>query len=288
MASRDKKFFPRLPSLSARFHIAFGLTSLITSLTLASVFSGLVPDRQSIKAANQIMMAEALATSSSMLLRRSDMSGISTSLEFIVNRNDDLEYVELLRHNDKNTVRFASSAQDLAEDPGIADSVDGESQGNFEVVMNSAPITVPLMRGNREWGELRFGFKSVKPTGWRAYIPKEPYGLLLFMSLLSFPLFYLYLGRMLKELNPSAAVPSRVRSALDTIAESLLVIDRRGNVVLANEAFAELAGREAESLIGMHAKDLAWVHNDDQNPEYPWMQAFRCKRQGWWRTDEYG
>ncbi len=42
--------------------------------------------------------------------------------------------------------------------------------------------------------------------------------------------FYLYLGKMLKQLDPSQAVPERVRSALDTMAEGLLVLDHKGQI----------------------------------------------------------
>ena len=55
---------------------------------------------------------------------------------------------------------------------------------------------------------------------------------------------------MLKQLDPSQAIPDRVRSALDTMAEGLLVIDAKQNVVLANQAFATLANEPAESLVG--------------------------------------
>ena len=67
----------------------------------------------------------------------------------------------------------------------------------------------------------------------------------LFMFGSCFGAFYMYLGRMLRHLDPSHAVPARVRSALDTLAEGLLVIDKKQNIVLANQAFATLTGAHA-------------------------------------------
>jgi len=95
---------------------------------------------------------------------------------------------------------------------------------------------------------LHFQFAAPGTVSWFDKIRQSSLGLMLFIGFLSFPVFYFYLGKMLKELNPSNAVPARVRSALDTIAESLLVLDSRGNVVLANAAFATLSGRDAEEL----------------------------------------
>ena len=106
-----------------------------------------------------------------------------------------------------------------------------------------------------------------------------------FIGLFGFILFYLYLGKMLKALNPSQAVPGRVRSALDTLAEGLLVVDKKSNVVLANTAFKEISGESAEELIGKKADGFKWhngsSHPDDaadaeQNP-YPWTRALKSK-----------
>ena len=48
-------------------------------------------------------------------------------------------------------------------------------------------------------------------------------GMVLFMGLGCFIAFYFYLGKALRHLDPSKAIPGRVRSALDTMAEGLLV-----------------------------------------------------------------
>ena len=81
---------------------------------------------------------------------------------------------------------------------------------------------------------------------------------------------------MLKALDPSSAVPGRVRSALDTIAESLLVIDRHGDLVLANAAFAELdrpTGRVADRRAGRLA--LGWIVGESAKD-----RAVRAPRRG--------
>ena len=45
-------------------------------------------------------------------------------------------------------------------------------------------------------------------------------------------------------------MPGHVRSALDTLAEGLLVIDGRDRIVLANEAFATMVGKSPDKLLG--------------------------------------
>ena len=77
-----------------------------------------------------------------------------------------------------------------------------------------------------------------------------------------FVLFFFYMTKMLEYLDPSQAVPGHVRSALDTLAEGLLVIDSRDRIVLANEAFAAMVGKPPEKLLGHVASRLPWVQEE--------------------------
>ena len=248
----------RLPAPSARFHISVGLCSLLTSVVLLATFTGFVPDRDGAQLQGRVALAEALASSSAMLLRRGDTAGLHRSLEFIVGRNPDLEAVVLHRDFDGSERVFSAAADAAGSEAGSsAAPAPGEPTPDGDAGRHD--ITVPLQRGQRRWGELRFRFDDGREASLLERARRAPFSLMLFVALASFPLFYVYLGRMLKALDPSSAVPGRVRSALDTIAESLLVIDRHGTLVLANAAFAELTGRSADSLIGKPVASLDWV-----------------------------
>ena len=150
--------------------------------------------------------------------------------------------------------------EDGGDRSGAADSIPPDE---------ARDVVVPLYRGSRAWGTLRFAFADRGEASWLGRARSLPFAPALFIALVSFPLFYFYLGRMLKALDPSSAVPGRVRSALDTIAESLLVIDRHGNVVLANAAFSELTGRAADALVGVSIGSLAWELEGEEAP-CPW------------------
>jgi len=247
-----RAFYRRLPSFSARFHIAFGLSSLLTSVVLLATYTGFVPDRAAAVRDGRVAIAEALASSSSMLLRRGDLSGIRSSLEFVIERHPDLVAVVLHRNHD---------ARDLLMGSDVGSSSGAPAKVAVDTAQTQA-VSVPLYRGEREWGELRFTFATPKPVGWLAHLTAMPFALMFFIGMVSFPLFYFYLGRMLKELDPSSAVPGRVRSALDTIAESLFVMDRNGSLVLANAAFADLMSRDAESLVGLPVESFEWLLDD--------------------------
>lgn len=199
----------------------------------------------------RVSLAEALATSTSTLIDRGILVGVRDNLEFVVQRNPSLASVELVAKSNGERVAFGSE-------------VDTSIQPT---------MTVPVYRGRFEWGELRFHFvENVGPRlidRWR----KSEFGLMLFVSLFCLPLFYFYLGKMLKELNPSSAVPGRVRNALDTIAEALIVLDKKGNIVLANAAFATLNGKPAAELVGVPADKLGWQCETEGEAALPWKSV---------------
>lgn len=245
--------YKALPSFSPRFHIAFGLSSLVTTIVLLALFMGFFPDRDGAITQGRVSLAESLATSTSTLIDRGILLGVRDNIEFIVQRTPSLNSVELVRKSNADTVVFGEPIDETVQ----------------------PTMTVNVYRGQFEWGVLKFHFLDEQGSTLQDRWRKSEFGLMLFISLFSFPAFYFYLGKMLKELNPSSAVPGRVRNALDTIAEALIVVDKKGNIVLANAAFATLNGKSAESLMGVQADTLGWECDEDEGNGLPWGPVFR-------------
>ncbi len=282
MLTKIKSIYRKIPALSPRFHIAFGLSSLLTAVVLLSMFLGFVPDRRTAILQGRVALAEAVSSTNSVMLSRGDLPGIRGALEFIIERNTELNAIELQRVSDGSRVYFGfeeGSAEHaeytkLPENTANTGESITESSRLTTSLESGSIVSVPLLRGEQTWGEMHFQFAVPGKVSTIDKIRRSPFSLMAFIGLISFPMFYVYLGKMLKELNPSEAVPARVRSALDTIAESLLVLDSRRNVVLANAAFAELNGQKAEDLLGLSAESLSWIQQDESKPEFPWQQAF--------------
>ena len=112
--------------------------------------------------------------------------------------------------------------------------------------------------------------------GWLGVVDHPLIKLVAFMALTSFILFWLYLRRMLKHLDPSQAVPPHVRAALDTLADGLMVLDLKENIVLANQAFASIVGRTTDDLATGHASEFEWLGPEGEPlapADYPWTRA---------------
>jgi len=156
----------------------------------------------------------------------------------------------------------------------------GEVLEDDTQAVNKSRMTVPVLTNDgEEWGQVILDFKPIGGVLWYEKLQRSRIFLFVFLLLAAFISFYLYLGKMLKQLNPSSAVPARVRSALDTIAESLVVINRKGEIVLANAAFSKLTGQAPEKLLGVAVGKLAWSHDDGStvsgksDPSLPWIRA---------------
>jgi PAS domain S-box-containing protein len=138
-------------------------------------------------------------------------------------------------------------------------------------------VSVPLRNGAQKWGYVEVGFNPITQPGWIGYLTGPWTRLFAFLLVASFLSYMLYLKKMLQHLDPSQAVPNRVRSALDTFAEGLLVLDQRYRIMLANPVFAGWVGKRPDQLVGKAAASLSWLQQPDQEPLslFPWEEAMR-------------
>ena len=248
--------------LNTRVYIAFGLVSLAASILLASAALGLFPDREAAIRDGRVSLGEALAAGSIAIIAQGDRAGLYSLLEFALERNPDIE-----------------SAAVRAADESILASV-GEHQSQWREMhresLSQTQLRVPIMDGTHRWGQLELRFRPLRPAGLAGLWANPLLRLITFCLIAGFLAFYFYLGRVLRHLDPSQAVPGRVRAALDTLTEGLMVIDRKRNIVLANEALANFIGRTPESLVGSQASGLSWLARDGTalpETDLPWDRA---------------
>ena len=253
-----------MKGLTAKFHIALGQAFIVVSLLLSAQFIGLVPDRVGAIRESRAALAEAIAVNSSAFITQKDIVRLKADLELIVARNDDIQSAALKYKNGQSIVLIGNHDQYWQTD---SDEYSSESQ-----------LLIPIWSGKDKWGSIELKFDQLSENGWRGIIFSTEVKLIFFIAILSFISFYFYLSKMLRQLDPSQAVPGRVRSALDTLTEGLLVIDPNEYIVLANEAFANVVGRTAEELVGRNASALKWSTKDkiaEKTENFPWLEALK-------------
>ncbi len=221
---------------STRFFITLGLSSMLASALLLAMFVGLVPDRLESERRGRAALSEALAASTSVFIEQGDLARIQATIAFVAERNDDLLSVGL-RGNNGRLVASAGNHEQVWK-PGV------------EALSTDAHVQVPIQSARGKWGTLELRFEDLGVDGWFGPLFDPRMRMIAGVVGLCFITFYFYLGRVLRQLDPSRAVPARVRNALDTMAEGLLVLDPKGHVVLANEAFSRVVGRAADDIVG--------------------------------------
>ncbi len=253
--------------LNAKIRITLGLVGLVASIMLVASFLGLIPDQRSSIREGRAILAEALAINSSALITGRDLRRLENDLELLVKRNEDLLSAGVRRADGRLIVEIGRHQQNWQRD-------DTEYSTENQV-------KVPIWAGSKPWGHVEMRYQPLDSTfAWGMF--NDPMVVLVLFAIVSgFFSFYFYLGKVLKHLDPSQAIPGRVRSALDTMAEGLLVLDPREQIVLANRAFSDLLGQSTEELLGKRVSQLAWSNTDGDplgEDERPWRMAIEQGR----------
>jgi PAS domain S-box-containing protein len=233
---------------SARFFVSLGLASLLASVLLLAMYLEVVPDRHAAIRHGRAALAEAIAVNTSALIGDKDMTRAQAALQFVVERNEDLLSAAVVKTDGEAVAMIGEHAAHWQELPGG--------------LSTDAQIQVPILAGAQKWGRVELRFEPLRKPGWLGALREPRVEMIGFVVVLSAIAFYYYLGRVLRQLDPSRAIPGRVRAALDTMAEGLLVIDPKGYIMLANQAFAEVVGEASDKLIGRLATSFAWLGPD--------------------------
>ncbi len=179
-----------------------------------------------------------------------DLNGVRLTLQSIVGRNDDLYSASLLAKNGRELVRVFDESAEIENEESLQE------------------LRVPLYAREELWGEISLVFMR------RGGGPFSDSILNVLVAATMCLAFYWYLRRVLKHLNPAKVIPKRVRATLDTLAEGLLVLNRENRIVLANAAFSQTIGENADSLQGRSVDDLPWhANNKESSVSYPWSAA---------------
>ncbi len=241
--------------LSSRLLLATGLSSIVVCALLVADLAGLVPDRVQAQREGRIALAESVGLTSALLTARGDSEGLARYLSNVASRNPQITSVRVRSVDGSFTV--------------LAGQIEPQESTELSSVSTDTRLLIPVSGADGVWGaaELRFVPLS-KLAEWAAWLPPVA-PLAIFLTLFCTVVFYLYLRRMLRHLDPSNAIPARVRTAFDTLAEGVLVLDPQGDIVLANKAFATMVGQDADALIGSSASALPWTQRSGASASGP-------------------
>ncbi|MBC7817494.1 MAG: diguanylate cyclase, partial [Planctomycetaceae bacterium] len=222
---------------------------------------GLVPDRAGAVMQGRARLCQSAGISFTLLATRDDFSKTQLGLEALVQQSPEL-LSAAVRQTDGKLVARVGNHEQRWNDPAIKE-------------LNGAQMFVPIQFNGERWGALEFCFEPLERGGWLGQWFSESVRLPWFVMLITGVGSWFYLRRVLHYLDPSRVVPARVRQALDTLTEGLLLLDKDERIVLANRAFVETAGIDEKKLLGRKASALPWQlgNGDAVSTHLPWQQV---------------
>ncbi len=240
--------------------LSIGLIILVISILLLAQALGLTTGTEKQQFETRKQFAETLAAQISIAINRGDDSLLRDIMDAAVARNSEVQSAAI-RTNDGDILIQTNQHADFWKGADPAKST--PTHMRFPLIINN------IKRANFE-----VSFKAL--SGERHPLLHIPtfIVLIVFVSISGFFGFWLYIRRVLKHLDPSAVVPARVRNALNILAEGVLILDKREQIVLVNAGLLEKLNREEKNLIGKKASSLGWhlvEHQDAQ--ELPWLTA---------------
>ncbi|MFY9479315.1 MAG: sensor domain-containing diguanylate cyclase [Aquabacterium sp.] len=250
-------------SLSPTARISMGLVSLLVGLlmVLDLVFK-LLPDQRTMTQTVREQVAVHLALQVKRMLREpQSLPLIQPMFTDLVEHSADVQTVAIRRED--GTLVVATPQHEQHWQP--------PSMGLSTITS----VVVPLNTNNGRWGQLEVGFDSPWPKTVTGWLMQPTVQLVAILSTVSFIAFYLYLRRVLQHLDPSKAIPERVRVAFDTLTEGLLVLDLDGQILLANSAFRSFHPQASAVLLGRSIDQMEWLIQGlrDESDIPPWKRV---------------
>lgn len=252
--------------LGPAIKVSLGLTLItLTLLTLAQT-AGLIPDRRHLELESRQSLCEMLAVQLSIAVSQRREDTLKLLIHEVTTRSGNVKSAGL-RAIDGSLIASTQSHVDNWTDVGLKLKKDEST---------STHVQVPILKGNERWATVEVVFPKLQAS---PYLPvaADPFMLLILgMGLFGFAGYWMFIRRVIRELDPTSVVPDEVKSAYNTLAEGVLVLNQKGQIVLANDAFTDQFGISESALIGKKPSGFAWDRKDDRTgTDYPWVESLR-------------
>lgn len=246
--------------ISPTIKITTGLVMLTLSILLLGRLIGFVPDEDKTALQARKQFCESLAVQVSSAASKNDLEILRATLDTVVERNDDVLSVSL--SNNRGVSLIAGDHEKHWVNVPLDKST-------------STHVRVPIMANESRWGTLEVAFTPLNRESELSLGTLG--GLLLFVALMGFVLYMIFIKRTLRELDPKAVIPERVRSAFNALSEGLIILDEKDQIILANDSFTEKVNIEEDALIGRRADELAWRKREKgiRVDVFPWRTSMQ-------------
>ena len=249
-----------MPTISPAVRVSFGLVMFSLSVLLIADLLGMIPKKEAIQLEARKKVCESLAVQLSVAASIANDHILDETLRSFVERNDDVIAASMSRMNGELIVQhgdfeYVDPASDVSE----------KSTENF--------VHIPIFNRAERWGSVNVEFAQAT-SGLPSILGESIFGLLLFVALASIAGYIFILRKALSVLDPKAVVPERVRTAFNALAEGVLILDDKEQIMMANDAFARQVDKDPDTLVGAKASTLKWkLRKSEKDEKLPWLNS---------------
>ena len=250
----------KMPAISPAVRVSFGLVMFSLSVLLIADLFGMIPKKEAMMLDARKKVCESLAVQLTVAATRADNKLLDETLESFVTRNDDVKAASMSRISGEVMSEFGSFEQfDINHAAGE------KSTENI--------VLIPVYAGVERWGTVNVEFADLS-GGILNMLSNSIAGLLLFVAVTSLSGFIFILRKALHVLDPKAVVPERVRTAFNSLAEGVLILDDKEQIMMANHAFASRIDKDPDTLVGAKASSLKWkLLKTEDGDQLPWINS---------------
>jgi len=244
-----------------------GLVLVVISVIMLSELLGLIPDPEKAEIEGRKLLAETLAVQYSLAASREDYSVIRTSMRMLVERNDDVLSAGL-RTAHGELLATAGNHR------GLWTPLEGD-------ISTADQMQVPIFKNTRmksKWATVELVFAPTHKAAMFGFALDSFELMVVFVTITVFMVFFFLVRKIFRNMDPANAVPTRVRKALDTFTEGVLLVNSGGKIMFSNQVFADYLSRSTESLVGKKITSLDWVQDEGQ--ELPWNKTLSTGEPG--------
>lgn len=244
-------------NISPTVRIVLGVLITLMGLLCLGETAGLFASDSSAIEAERDTLTRLLATHYTTALQHDEHPAIEESLRQLIAQNQDLRSITL--HDDHG---------ELLASIGYPEATRKNHSGN--PAETSAYHQARIYHHGDPWGSLTARFARPDHYGMNRF---RDHPLMATLALLAiFPLggFLLISGIRYQHHASTAYVPHQVRTALDALAEGVLLLDAHGRIMFANTAFANSVDKVPGALLGRKVSDLKWQFGRIDEEEFPW------------------
>jgi len=249
MAYNNYKRVEVMLNISPVIKVSLFMASICLFLFISAEQFGLNDQYEKSEAHLRVKNSKSIAMLVSLSIARQDMFGMSKVLRIILDSNSDMEKI-VVEYKNKNILDITRT-----------DSLSGGDKVEYRV---------PLFSSNKNVGYVSFTYLPIAKYNLFGFELNETLVVPLYLFIFMFFFSWIFLGNILKAIDPSSVIPERVGHALDTMVEGIVILDKKNTIMHVNSSFKKIFQFQNDILIGKKINKLKWNIDPQDSIKLPW------------------